>query len=835
MSGNPSRAVLLLCLAVLLPACGVSNGGGTLTPTVAPAAPDGVGAKNGNQRVVLTWTASPAASQYLVRRSTAHGGPYADLPASVGLTTTTFADTTGLTNGQTYYYIVNALNFFGRSIDSSEISATPGFAGARIAAGHRHSHALLQDGSVWSWGSNTTLTLGDGTDRPVTTVAVPVDLPGVRALSAGHGHVLALMADGSVRSWGDNLSGELGNNSTTPSSTPVSVLGLSGVVQVVAGHDFSLALLGDGSVQSWGTGPAPGPVLPSVPAPVPGLSNILQIAAGGDFALALKDDGTVWAWGSNSQGRLGTGSLSPSSSTTPLQVINLTGITAIAGGDGHSLALRSDGTVWGWGNNFDSRLGAVTPLPYSPIPVQTSGLTGIIAVAAGSEHSAALRADGKVLSWGNNNFGQTGSGTPGTTVFTPTVIPDLSQIVAISTYAYHTLALSSGGDIWAWGHNDQDQLGSGTGAIQNFPVNVSNLTSVASVSAGGNHSLAARTDGTAWAWGDNTKGQLGNALPATTSNYRIQVSGLPADDVTDVAAGGFYSLFRRSNGTVYACGWNNAGQLGNNNAAVASSSAPLQVVNLPGTTMNTHITAIAAGNSHALAISQSKTVWAWGNNTWGQVGNNSLAASIYAPAQVSGLTNVIGVAAATSHSLAVKGDGTVWAWGDNSNSQLGNTGVVGLSRVPVQVTGMAGAVAVAAGNGFSLAVKDDGTLWAWGTGYLGDGQPGSTTAAPIQVLNVAGAVAGSGGVAHGTALLGSGAVMGWGLNSEGEVGDGSLQRLYSPVAAAGISTAVKISAGGYHGLALLADGSVRAWGYNYSGQIGIGSNVFSTTPILVTH
>jgi len=176
MSGKRFRPIAFLALVALLPACGVGTGGGTLTPTVAPAAPAGLVAQSGNGRVVIQWATSPAASTYTVRRSPAGGGPYLDVPGGGGLTTTSFVDST-VPNGTTQYYVVAAVNAFGESFNSPEIAATAGFRGAQIAAGRDHSLALLQDGTLWSWGRNNDSQLGNGSTTALSNVAVPVSTP----------------------------------------------------------------------------------------------------------------------------------------------------------------------------------------------------------------------------------------------------------------------------------------------------------------------------------------------------------------------------------------------------------------------------------------------------------------------------------------------------------------------------------------------------------------------------------------------------------------------------------------------------------------------------------
>ncbi|MBF0528707.1 MAG: hypothetical protein HQK55_05440 [Deltaproteobacteria bacterium] len=291
-----------------------------------------------------------------------------------------------------------------------------------------------------------------------------------------------------------------------------------------------------------------------------GLTGVTAIAAGSYHSLALKSDGTVVAWGNNGFGQ----------TSVPA---GLSGVTAIAGGYGHSLALKSDGTVVAWGDNS---LGQIS------VP---AGLSGGTAVAAGSYHSLVLKSDGTVVAWGSNAFGQT------------SVPAGLSGVTAIAAGYQDSLALTSNGTVVAWGAN-----GSGQTSV---PVGLSGVTAIA---AGGYHSLALTSDGTVVAWGSNAFGQT--SVPAGLSG------------VTAIAAGYQDSLALTSNGTVVAWGANGSGQ----------TSVP---AGLSG------VTAIAAGDSHSLALKSNGTVVAWGVNDFGQT---SLPA---------GLSGVTAIAPGYHYSLAL--------------------------------------------------------------------------------------------------------------------------------------------------------------------------------------
>ena len=347
--------------------------------------------------------------------------------------------------------------------------------------------------------------------------------------------------------------------------------------------------------------------------------------------------------------------------------------------------------AWGWGLNHFSQAGNNTCSPCTT-PVQVSGLTNVVAISAGAYHSLALRSDGSVWGWGYNNDGEAGNNTcsPCTT---PVQVSGLTNVVAISAGAYHSLALRSDGSVWGWGYNAYGQAGNNTCSPCTTPVQVSGLTNVVAISAGGWHSLALRSDGSAWGWGLNQVSQAGNntCSPCTTP---VQVSGLT--NVVAISAGGYHSLALRSDRSVWGWGSDGSGQLGNTTCS-AHCATPLQVSGL------TNVDAITTGWAHSLALRSDGTVLGWGYNVYGQVGTSSCSPCT-SPVQVSGLTNVDAISAGLYHSLAILSDGTARGWGVNHDGQVGNTACSPTCSAPLPVLGLSGIVAVSGGWYHSLAI-----------------------------------------------------------------------------------------------------------------------------------
>ncbi len=384
-------------------------------------------------------------------------------------------------------------------------------------------------------------------------------------------------------------------------------------------------------------------------------------------------------------------------------------------------------------------LGVVEPAGAAAGPITDT-------IAAASDHSLVVRFDGTVWAVGSNTYGQLGT-APGATGSsphpTPAQVPGLSNVTDVAAGFGASLALQGDGTVWGFGLNDFGQLGTATNnnTTNDNPVAtvVPGLTDVTAIAAGGSHSLALRADGTVFAFGDNEAGQLGtttnNNVPNTANPTPTLVPGL--SNVTDIAAGFAHSLAVREDGTVWAFGLNEFGQLGTttNNGASTATPTPTQVPGL------TDVVAVAAGAYHSLALEADGTVWAFGRNEFGQLGstlNNATTTATPTPASIAGLSGVIVIAAGDSHSLAVRADGSVWSFGSNQFGQLGvasNAGTTNANPSPVVVAGLSDATGVSGGDAYSLAVAVDGTLRGFGVNNVG--QLGSTVNSGSTIANSA--------------------------------------------------------------------------------------------------
>lgn len=350
----------------------------------------------------------------------------------------------------------------------------------------------------------------------------------------------------------------------------------------------------------------------------PGAPKVVSLAGGFIHSLALKSDGSVWAWGGNAIGQLGIGTTTDA--PAPVQVPGLADVIAIAAGDYHSLALRRDGTVWAWGANYSGQFGDGTTTS-STLPVPTAGLTGVIAVTAGAYHSVALKADGTVWAWGEDAVGTVQVPFD----ILPLQVEGLTRIQAIAAKTGYTFALKDDATVWAWGSGGYGELGTGQVQATATPVQAGYYTGATALAPGNSFSLALKGDGTVLAVGNNTYGKLGDG---TTTNALIPVQASGLSGVVAVSAGSMSSLALKGDGTVWAWGSNGLGQLGTGSGP--DSSVPVLVPSLAD------IARISAGSRHCLALQRDGTVWSWGYNDHGQIGQPGQAVS-WTPRVVDGL------------------------------------------------------------------------------------------------------------------------------------------------------------------------------------------------------
>jgi alpha-tubulin suppressor-like RCC1 family protein len=357
--------------------------------------------------------------------------------------------------------------------------------------------------------------------------------------------------------------------------------------------------------------------------------------------------------------------------------VGVSPVRVVAAGEWHTVAIKTDGTLWAWGGNSVGQLGDGTNVQRN-LPTQIGSDDDWAIVAAGATHTVAVKTDGTLWTWGWNDQGQLGDGSIDDR-WSPTMIGGLdgwsTTVGSIAAGAKHTVGLRADGTLYAWGANGAGQLGDRTTTDRWVPVQVGRDDDWASVGAGEHHTVALKTAGTLWTWGRNHKGQLGDG----TRDSRNTPGQVGSDtDWNSVTAGEAHTVALKGGSTVWAWGWNNTGQLGD--GTTVDRVSPTEIADY------LFASGMAAGSAHTVVIqaaSGDHRIWTWGGNPYGQLGDGTND-SRSTPARMGSDTDWSYVAAGRFHTLGVKADGTLWAWGHNGRGQLGD-GTTEARNVPTQI------------------------------------------------------------------------------------------------------------------------------------------------------
>lgn len=547
--------------------------------------------------------------------------------------------------------------------------------GTTIASAYEHTCAIVS-GGVQCWGRNIYGQLGDGTntDRPT-----PVDViglsSGVTLLAAGGDHTCAQDDTGLVQCWGSNQHGQLGDGTFTSQNIAVIVSGFaSNVIAIAAGGFYdgshTCALTTSGDVECWGANRygqiGDGTTTnQNAPLDVAGLPDgVTTVSTGTHHTCALANSG-VYCWGSNSLGQLGDGTVTRN--VTPADVSGLSsGVSAIGSGDWGTCAIIG-GQVKCWGNNRTGQLGNGNPADSSvPSSVTLSGLDSGVTAVDGSLQDTCAILNGGVTCWSGG--------------YASTIEGLSSGVSAISAAYVHRCAIVNGG-ARCWGSNNYGQLGDGTTTFRSAPVDVSGLTSgVSSIAAGVLFSCAVLNGGVQ-CWGFNVAGQLGDGT-TTQRLTPVPVNGL-SSGVIVVVAGQNHACALTTTGGVNCWGSNWSGELGD-----GSYTQRLTPVDVSGLTSG--VTALAAGANHTCAITSGGTVKCWGGNAFGELGDGTILTR-NSPVSVQGLEHGITAIALgglnyAGHTCALTSAGGVKCWGDNQYGQVGDNTPI-LRTLPGEVLG----------------------------------------------------------------------------------------------------------------------------------------------------
>ncbi|MGI5182399.1 RCC1 domain-containing protein [Dactylosporangium sp. CA-152071] len=676
-------------------------------------------------------------------------------------------------------------------------------------------------------------------------------------------------AAGTLWTWGDT---------GDPTPSPRQVGSAASWTSAAVSGSWTCGIQTGGSLWCWGADNDQGQLgvghhnTRSIPTMV-GTATWSQVAAGGTHTCGVRTDTTLWCWGGADNGKLGLGDTT--SYDSPQQVVSpaATGWATVSAGDEFTCATRTDTTLYCFGSNDSGQAGignTVTP-QLTPVAVSTPSTTGWATVSSGYQHACALRTDSTLYCWGDGGSGRLGVNS--TARFTsPQQVAGTWSVLSLGLN--HTCAIKPDGSLWCWGAGGSGRLGLGDTASRLVPNQVGTIASgtwrtVAGASA---HTCATKTDGTQWCWGENTLGELGlNDAVNRTSPVQVgtettwstsatghsphQTCSTKSDGTLwcwgdlrpataqpsqvgaastwrSAALGNAFTCATQSNGTLWCWGRGSNGRLGTGDTN--PRLVPTQVG--PATTWDR----VTAGEYYGCATRTDTTLWCWGDNSQGNLGIGSTTQQNN-PAQITSpaATGWASVSAGDNFTCATRIDTTLYCFGRNSDGQVGIGSTVSPQTTPVQVTSPSttGWTAVSLGYRHACAIRTDQTLYCWGDGHAGrlglgngngNGQP--------QPTQVPGSTwwAVSLGADHSCAIKTDGSLWCWGSGSSGQLGAGTTADQSAPASVGSATTWRTVSGGVRHTCAVQSVGTVWCWGSNALGQLGLGSGITTqTTPAQV--
>ncbi len=658
---------------------------------------------------------------------------------------------------------------------------------AQISAGNSFVLCIGQDGTLWSWGLNGYSQLGrTGNINVPTQVGGNMDY---RTVQAGYSHGLAIKYDGTLWAWGDNGQGQLGLGDTTTRTTPTKVGSDDNWIALAAGSGFSLALKADGTLYGCGNNNA-GQLATGNTNTGPktftkiGTMRWKSVAAGLNHVMAIREDGHLYTWGSNTYGQIGNNANNTNAVTTPYKLTPSSGPgvwRAVAPGYQHSVAIQADGTLWAWGANTHGEVGLGTTGSPQKKAVQVGTAHTAQYVAAGMGFTLLIRADGTLMTWGQNLYGTLADGTSNDRA----TMGDPFQYYDGDLWNYavkpqlpgaggaFSMLVARDGELLNWGWNFKGQLGDGTttdSAERRVPAARNYDYDWMTASGGDNASHAIKGDGTMWSWGTSQNGELGTGVATNTKQLTPKQVG--SENIwVKVSDHYAQSIGLRADGTLWAAGDNVDGRLG-----VGIADANVLTFTKVSTPAGKYWAAVAVSENNAYGIRTDGTLWSWGKNDQKQLGRGtSNASGATTPVQISlGANDWVAVGAGLNFAVAVRANGQAFAWGLNDSGQLGIGSLATPKSTPQKVQGGYLITLLATTRNATLGASAYGNVVGWGDDSHGELGIGGEIIQSAQTTSFWGSRAMAGGDSH-IIEVNTYSMDGYaaGLNGNGQLGDGS--------------------------------------------------------------
>jgi len=596
---------------------------------------------------------------------------------------------------------------------------------AKISAGADNTCALKTNGAIFCWGNNDYGQLGDGTTSDKNIPAQITTALDWKEISAGNYHTCALKNNGSAWCWGYNYNGQLGDGTHLDKKVPTRVGSDYDWSTASAGYTYTCATKTNRSLWCWGSN-ADGKLGSgataevSVPARIGADADWAKIKASWLHTCGIKTNNELFCWGENEDGQLGDGT--QVDKFYPGRIGTDSDWSQVTLGSYHSCAVKVNGEIYCWGGNYYAQLGLGFngKIKNYPIP-EATGSEDWEKVESGANnyqghraHVCAKKFAGTLFCWGHNYQGELGIGNTLKQQMPIPVGTDLNW-TDLAGGGNHSCALKNDASLFCWGDNSYGQLGDETYLGKASPVQIGAGITWTQITAGSDHTCARKSNGTLFCWGDNASGQLGDGSTAPNRNLPVQVG--TGNDWQEVNAGGYHTCGLKNDASAWCWGENGSGQLGIGNTADKNVPARVGLENNWGK--------ISAGANHTCALKTNGSLWCWGENGSGQLGIGSSGADQKTPTRLGADTDWAQVSAGGAHTCGLKSEQSLWCWGSNFEGALGD-GTYASKNLPTRIGTDLNWQQLSAAGDQTCALKTGHTLFCWGLNLYG--QVGDATA-----------------------------------------------------------------------------------------------------------